>query len=139
MQAALPDLTIGPDHGLTLTALAAMVPLERFALWGPDACDGLPAAVERLHGAQRMVVETARRIDGAHRDHLRRLLVFLADHAWAVGRVLERHPESLRVPATTPRILARTAEGFAHLSAAAGQLLAAVEALEEAVCGPAAT
>jgi hypothetical protein len=138
MQAALPDLTIGPDHGLTLTALAAMVPLERFALWGPDACDGLPAAVDRLHRARRMV-ETAQRIDGAHRDQVRRLLVFLEDHAWAVGRVLERHPESLRVPATTPQILARTAEGFAHLSAAAGQLLAAVEALEEAVCGPAAT
>ena len=123
------DLTSRNDHGLSLAVLAGMAPLEWFALWGPDACGGLPAAIDRLHSVQR-TVEAARRIDDGYRDHLRRMLILLEDHAWAVSQVLERHSGAVPGLATTPMTLTRTAEGFAHLSAAAGRLLADIEALE---------
>jgi hypothetical protein len=128
MPAALLDLTGGHDSGLSLAVVTAMASLGRFAFGGPDACGGLPAALDRLHDALG-VVEAARRIDSDHRDLLRQMLGLLVDHAWALAQVVERHPEALHAHGT-PINLARAAEGFARLCTAAGDLLAAVEALD---------
>jgi hypothetical protein len=123
------DLTSRHDYGLTAAVLFATAPLVRYVEGGPGACRGLPAALDHIRRARRLLW-TSRRIDSGHRDRLRQMLVSLEDYSRAISRVLASEYKAASTPGRGDDAIVQAAEGFGRLGATAGELLRAIEALD---------